>query len=185
MSKLKNCPSCKKEVSTSAKLCPHCGKKLKMGLFLKFIILIVALAVGSSLLSPSAEDEAKAFEDKLDQITNTQPSPLSASGELSQIFSMMSDHTDIQRENKEKEIKGKIVDWTLAVYDVDKQSQNTYKVQTSGSKGVGTFTYITTRNSDQRSYVENLKTGDSIRVKGEITGTFFRNIVIKPAIIIQ
>ena len=45
MSDLKKCPSCKKEVAKSAKLCPHCGKKLKMGMLLKLIIGIVVIVV--------------------------------------------------------------------------------------------------------------------------------------------
>ena len=39
MSKLVNCKTCEKEVSKSAKKCPHCGAKLKMGFFMKLIIL--------------------------------------------------------------------------------------------------------------------------------------------------
>jgi len=172
MAKLKNCPSCDKEVSTSAKVCPHCGKKLKMGLFLKLIIAIVVIGVAASILGPSAEEQASAFETKLNEITNAQPANLSPGGDLAELFSMMSKNTDLQRENKEKEIKGKIVDWTLPVFEVKKRDENTYKIQTSSrSDAVGTFVVVTTRSPEQVSYVEELTTGQLVRIKGTITGT--------------
>jgi hypothetical protein len=51
MSKMKNCKVCSKEIAKSAKTCPHCGAKLKMGLLKKvgigFGILIVIGIIGS------------------------------------------------------------------------------------------------------------------------------------------
>jgi len=51
MSKLQACKTCSKEVAKTAKVCPHCGVKLKMGFLKKailglagFIILIVVIA---------------------------------------------------------------------------------------------------------------------------------------------
>jgi hypothetical protein len=45
MAKLKPCKTCGKEVAKSAKKCPHCGQKLKMGFFMKAFIGIAALIV--------------------------------------------------------------------------------------------------------------------------------------------
>jgi hypothetical protein len=42
---LKSCPECSKEVSSDATRCPHCGKRLKMGLFAKLLLAAVALFV--------------------------------------------------------------------------------------------------------------------------------------------
>jgi hypothetical protein len=49
--KMHACKTCSKEVAKSAKVCPHCGAKLKMGFFKKaflgivgFIVLIVIIA---------------------------------------------------------------------------------------------------------------------------------------------
>jgi hypothetical protein len=53
MSKLKACKACSKEVSKSAKTCPHCGQKLKMGFFKKALLgvgaLIVIIAIASNM----------------------------------------------------------------------------------------------------------------------------------------
>ena len=57
MASLKPCKTCEKEVSTSAKVCPHCGQKLKSGLFVKIIkwtggiilaLIILALVIPES-----------------------------------------------------------------------------------------------------------------------------------------
>ncbi|MEH7544922.1 DUF4352 domain-containing protein [Neobacillus vireti] len=45
MAKLTTCKACGKEVSTSAKKCPHCGHRLKMGFFRKALLGIGALIV--------------------------------------------------------------------------------------------------------------------------------------------
>lgn len=37
---LTSCKTCSKEVAKSASKCPHCGAKLKMGVFEKVLILI-------------------------------------------------------------------------------------------------------------------------------------------------
>ena len=51
MAKLKPCKTCGKEVAKSAKKCPHCGQKLKMGFMMKAIIGIAALVVISIIAS--------------------------------------------------------------------------------------------------------------------------------------
>jgi hypothetical protein len=45
MAQLKACKTCTKEVAKSAKVCPHCGAKLKMGFFKKSILGLVGFIV--------------------------------------------------------------------------------------------------------------------------------------------
>jgi hypothetical protein len=45
MSKMKPCKTCSKEVAKSAKSCPHCGAKLRMGFFPKFLLWVVGIIV--------------------------------------------------------------------------------------------------------------------------------------------
>jgi hypothetical protein len=95
----------------------------------------------------------------------------------------MSDHTDIQRENKEKEITGTIVRWSLPIFDVTKSGKN-YRIQTKSSSGsVGTFVTLTPRDDSERSHIEGLTEGDYVSFKGRITGTTMRNINVKPAVL--
>jgi hypothetical protein len=60
--KMHACKTCSKEVAKSAKVCPHCGAKLKMGFFKKaflgivgFIVLIVIIAnMGNKNANPAS-----------------------------------------------------------------------------------------------------------------------------------
>ncbi len=86
-------------------------------------------------------------------------------------------------------LKDKIVQWTLPVFEVSKLSENKYKIQTSsgnlfGTKYVGTFIVVYTQNENEVNFIENLKTGSNITIKGIINDTFMRNIDIEPAILI-
>jgi len=184
---LKQCSSCGNDVAKSAKICPHCGKSLKMGKFLKFIILIFIISVVGVVLSPSKEEKAKKRISTIENLKNAGVSDLSPDGELALIFNMGSKYTDLQRDIKEKEIKGKVVIWKLKVYEVDKDGKN-YKIRTRLDDNiniVGTSITIYPKNEEERKYIENLKTGDSIRIKGKVKGVILRYIRIDPAILTE
>ena len=181
--KLINCKSCGKEVSKNAKICPHCGAKLKMGMFMKLIIAGVAIGVLSAVMAPSEEE----FSKTLDKIASAQPSNLSAEGELATIYRLGSDATSIQRDEKEKQIKGMIVDWELSVYNVRvaNEQKKSYRVQTSGSGTVGTFITVYARSPAEESFLKSLKTGDYIHIKGKVDGVSMMNIDIDPAVLVK
>lgn len=172
------CKSCKKEVAKSAKKCPHCGETLKTSLFVKILTGLIVLGVLSAVLSPSTQDQ-------LNTLAQAEISTLSPSGELDAAFSLMSEYTDIQRENLEQAITGQTVQWRLPVYDVTKVGEGKYHVQTASDSAVGTFTYIYTQSPAQATHIESLKEGNFIKFKGTITGTLLRNIEIDPAILVD
>lgn len=122
--------------------------------------------------------------DKLSELAAATPTQISPTGELAAMFNLMSNNTDLQRENKLKEIKGKVIEWTLPVYEV-KKDRNGYMVQTEPGNAVGTFVYITPRNDENRAFIESLTTGSRISVKGIIKDDFLRNLVIEPAILFE
>ena len=97
----------------------------------------------------------------------------------------MSTNTDIQRENKEEEIKGSLVEWNLQVHEVTKEGENEYEIQTLSNDQPSIFARVTTRNKEEDDYIESLTTKNKVRVRGIIKGTFMRVIVLDPAIIIK
>ncbi len=100
----------------------------------------------------------------------------------------MSKNTDIQRDNKVKEITGKVVQWSLSVYEVSVKNaeKRIYRIQTSDtSSAPGTFVYVYARNAAEVSKITSLITGSRITVKGKITGTFMRSIEIDLARIVN
>jgi hypothetical protein len=185
LKKLTTCKSCGKEVARSAKSCPHCGQKLKMSFFLRFFILFCVVGVIAVIVQPSKEEQTRQREQTLAQISKAKVDDISAI-DMGNLFNMMSKNTDIQREKKEKETIGKIIQWSLPVYEV-KQYGDYYKIQTSGKYNgvVGTFITIYPRNEQEKAYIEALKTDDILTVKGRITGTFMRNINIEDALLIK
>ena len=179
--KLVPCKSCGKEVAKGAKVCPHCGAKLKMGFMMKLGIVVVGLVVIGVIARPSKEDINK----ELAQVEQAAPADLQAGGDLASMFSIMSDFTDIQREQKEKEITGLIIDWSLPVFDVSKKGDDPkmYRVQTSSEPdAVGSFIDLYPRDDNEATQIESLKTGDMVHFKGKIDGiAAFRNIDIAHA----
>lgn len=173
------CKACGKDVAKGVKKCPHCGKKLKMGMFTKIVLAVIAVFVINAIINPG-----KSLEERLQETRAADASELSPRGELSEIFSMGSDYTDIQRDNKEKEITGLVVQWNLPVFDVNKRQDGKYRIQTSSSRDfVGTFIDLYTNTPEEAQLVESLQTNDFISIKGKIEGTSMRNIEITDAVL--
>ena len=94
----------------------------------------------------------------------------------------------LQRDAKEKELSGKIVEWKLPVYEVDisNKDRKIYKIQTSSQGGVvGAFVYIHAMDNEDESIIAALKTGNTIHFKGKIKNFSFRSINIDPAVLIK
>lgn len=189
--KLKECPACGKEVAKSAKVCIHCGKKLKMGFFLKGVIGFFVFVIIVVVLSPSEEEKIQKRNSILTDLVQAKVAKISPTGKLAATFKLDSKYTDLQRDKTEKEITGKVIQWTLPVYEVSKSGDG-YRIQTSGDDAlffgkpmVGTFITIYPRDDNEKQYIENLKTGNKITFKGKITGTSMRNIVVNPALLIS
>lgn len=178
-SNLKPCKSCAKDVAKSSKKCPHCGQKLKMGMFSKAVIVILGFAVLGAIFAPKPEEVIATIADQA-------PTTLSASGKLNEAFSLMSKYTDLQRDNLEKEITDQVVQWKLPVYEVSKQDEGIYRIQTDSKWGhVGTFITLYTQSPAEVETVESLTTGKWINIKGRIKGTTLRNVNIDPAVLIN
>lgn len=143
------------------------------------------------LVMIGGQTTSKPKEDALTELANAQPSPLRAEGELSELFALGSNNTDLQRDNKLNEIRGQIVQWQLPVYEVSRSGDG-YKVQTQtsvrvgpfGQDLIGTFIYITPRDDAERRKIEALKTDDHILFKGRISGSSLRSLEIKPAMLV-
>lgn len=190
MTKLTTCKSCGKEVAKSAKNCPHCGAKLKMGLMLKMLIALVIIGGVINFVLPST-DKVKARADHLQTLqalAAQKPSDLSAYGELADMFNLGSDFTNLQRDAKEKELAGTIVEWKLPVYEVaikDKEKK-IYRVQTTGKGGlVSTFVNIHAMDDEDEHILSSMKTGNVIHFKGKFKDVSMRSVNIDPAILVR
>lgn len=125
----------------------------------------------------------KEFKQSSEKLKTESASDIKPTGKLYDLYKMGSDNTDLQRKRMEKKIIGKVVIWKLKVYEVDLHTENIYKIQTSGESSVSSFAYILPESDEERDYIEELKTGSYITVKGKIEDISFRSISIKPAIL--
>jgi uncharacterized protein YecT (DUF1311 family) len=117
------------------------------------------------------------------QLEGEAVSELEPFGELSEMFALGSSNTKLQRENKLKEITGKVVHWDLPIYEVARAG-NGYKIQTESGNLVGAFVMISPRSEEERKLIGGLKTGDQLSFKGRITGSSLRSLNIEPAILV-
>lgn len=162
-----------------------CGTLLGAIFLIAIIVSIFSIGKGDNGSSPAT--------DPFLELENSQASDISPSGELAQIFSYGSDFTNLQRENKLRELKGSVISWSLPVYEVRKRYGEIYRIQTDstfkgelfGERVVSTFIDITARNDGDRAFIANLKTGDMVSFKGVIDDISMRSLEIKPAILLR
>ncbi|HSY27126.1 MAG TPA: hypothetical protein VK832_06465 [Burkholderiaceae bacterium] len=154
----------------------------------KYICLLIVLCAMAGCDNSATSGPPKA--EALATLVAAQPSALRPDGELAEMFLLGSNNTDIQRENKLKEITGQVVQWQLPVFEVSRHGDG-YKVQTSqssegllGQALVGTFIYIAPRDDKERQTIEALKTGSIITIKAIISGSSFRSLELTPAILV-
>jgi uncharacterized protein YecT (DUF1311 family) len=149
-----------------------------------------AILIGAALVANGNNFHPSGI-DPLAQLDTAVASDLQAEGELSEIFALGGKSTDLQRENKLKEISGQVVRWNLPVYEVARSGDG-FKVQTTsgtrigafGTNLIGTFVTLSPRSESERKQIENLKTGDLLSFKGRIAGGSFRSLKIDPAILV-
>lgn len=106
---------------------------------------------------------------------------------LCQMFKLNSKFTDLQRESMIEDLKGKIIEWKLPVYEVSSKSNNVFRIQTFNPSFfecgyVSTSINLVALNDGDLSRIKALKTNDVITIRGKIKGVFLRHIEIDPAI---
>lgn len=146
-------------------------------------LLAVVLLLGKPTTIATAPDS-------IAELVKAQTSALRPDGELADVFAMGGSSTNLQRENKLKEIRGQTVQWQLPVYEVSRANDG-FKVQTQsdskfgklGANVIGAFVYVKPRNDEDRKTIEAMKTGDTISFKGRIADVSLRSLEIKPAIL--
>ena len=104
--------------------------------------------------------------------------------EIAKIFNNRKEHTDSELLNKEKEITGKIIEWQLKVFVVTKTPDH-YRIVTHPTiEAPGALLTVYPQRDRAPKYLEGLKPGHTIKIKGKITGALRGRIKIDPAFII-
>jgi len=172
-------------VTGDAASIPRAGRgRLVLGIAGGLAALIVVLTViGANQSGTTGRTQTEAKRDPLDALATDVPAPIAPGGELAALFALGSNNTDVQRETGLAAIKGKLVAWTLPVYEVKRNGDN-YKIQTNSSRAaIGTFITVTPRSDEDRHFIEALTTGQTVAVRGIVKDVFMRSLVIAPAIL--
>jgi hypothetical protein len=101
--KLKPCKSCKQLVAKSAKVCPHCGEKLKMSAFKAFVWVIFVLATFNYLLNEAAHNASTKKVSSNSRSESTSSNTSSAESDVSlleKIAANPNDKKNVQYVNK-------------------------------------------------------------------------------------
>ena len=175
---LKVCKSCGENFAKSVKVCPHCGQEVKSSMILMLIIGIGCLALAATFAIPINNNQLNDIEEilaaSIDNISAT---------ELAAAVNNKNPQMNPQGQNKVNEITGKIVQWDSEVFVVTK-SEESYQIVTKPTQNApGALLRVYPRNNQQKIYLENTIPGDTIRVKGKISGIQLGRIKINPAIV--
>jgi hypothetical protein len=173
------CKSCGKNLAASAKECPYCGQKLKSGLFFKLTLGMGLLAIIGTLAIPIQENQLTDIEK-----VATAPLDLINTSELAIICNNQNAARDNRAKIKGKEIQGMIVEWELEVLIVASLPDH-YKILTKPTSSLpGTLLTLYPQSSRQMTYIDSVKPGNRIKVKGKIQGILQGRIRINPALLI-
>jgi len=153
------------------------------------IFLVVAPIVTTSgavvvAAAAAAEEIEKERQAKLIELETATPSSLQYEGELAEIFSIGSNYTDVQRQNKEKEIKGQVIEWEFVVYEVQKNNgyyDITPKEGLLSNKVSVSTVYLYPRSEEESQLIESWKEDTKFTARGYINDVVLRNLIIAPA----
>jgi len=155
-------------------------KEIKSGLIVKLIIGIGFLAIICTFAIPNPKDQTKK---DIQQIA-TAPLNQINSSELAIILNKQNADMSNQAESMQKEIKGKIVEWELEILVVASLPDH-FKILTRPTAYYpGTLLTLYPQNSQQITYMKNVKPGTKIKIKGKIAGILQGRIKIDPALLI-
>jgi hypothetical protein len=129
------------------------------------------------------KEEEEKFAKELKKLRTNTVVDIEPTGKLYELFHFGSDNTDLQRKRMKDKISGKVVIWTLKVYDVSLETETIYKIQTSGDNTVGTFVFLSPQTDKERDFIEGLKVGSIITVKGIVNDIVMMHIQLKPAML--
>lgn len=142
-------------------------------IFFSFILLFVYLNIASDVYCMS-----------IDQLINAPVSDINPNGKIKDIFTFGSDYTDLQREDMLDELKGKVVIWTIPIYEISRIKEGVYRIVATGNNGLNVIVLLTAKTKDEQRLIHSLKTGNRLQIKGMLTGeTTMRALEINPAII--
>lgn len=100
--------------------------------------------------------------------------------DLVNALSFLSGLTEVQKNEIKDSYRGKLVAWTLPVWDVSQRNEELV-IQTSNQGRIATFCKIRPSDDNEAKKIRQLAAGDFITCKGIVNGYTLGNVNISPA----
>lgn len=127
-------------------------------------------------------------KEQLAEIASAQVNPVTPE-QVSEVFALGSDSTDLQRDLLSKELVGSVVEWNIQVYEID-YADGVYKVTSQpipikSKQAVNMLrasVSIYPMSGGHHDLLRKAKTNDTIKVRGKVQDIVLRTVVlIEPA----
>jgi hypothetical protein len=152
------------------------------------VVTLVAVVVGGafwSIISDSVRSAPSAKTMSASELVSATPTGLSPSDPSVSAFGMFSDTTSVKRDEYTKAITGKLVQWTLPLYDASTSGEDLVIQTSAGSGKVVAVCRVKDASKEDIDKAGRLSRGDDVTCKGIIAGPgIMGSINIDPALII-
>ena len=171
--KFKPCKYCQKPVIPADKNCPYCGTPLRNNVLPKLIIGVLLLTLIITFAIPT---ESKLEKDRKNILNATV-----ASGDMAD---WAKNFNNIELSNKIGEFEGKIIELQLQVF-VATYLSDYFGIVTIPSDGIpGTYLMLYPKNEAEADFIKSIRHGQTIKIRGKVSGTYLKRIKIDPAFLI-
>lgn len=140
---------------------------------------------------PDDSQARQSIKEQLAEIASVQANPVTPE-QVSEVFALGSDSTDLQRDLLSKELIGSVVEWNIQVYEID-FTDGVYKVTTQllsvkSKHAVNLLRatiFIHPQNEPDHDLLRKAKTNDMIKIRGRVRDLVLRTVVvIEPAFLV-
>ncbi len=139
---------------------------------------------------PDDSQVRQSLKEQLAEIASAQVNPVTPE-QVSEVFALGSDFTDLQRDLLSKELIGSVVEWNIQVYEIG-YADGVYKVTSQpisikSRQAVNMLRatiFIHPQNEQDHELLRKAKTNDMIKIRGRVQDIVLRTVVvIEPALL--
>jgi len=163
--------------------------KMKLTPLLCVVLSVMLFGCGEGA---DAKQSGQAIEDQLAEIRSAKLSRVTPE-EVSEVFALGSDSTDLQRDILNKELVGSVVEWRLPIYEVE-LVEGRYKITSQpipikskeAVQLLRAAVFIVPSSVSDHVVMRKVKTNDMITVRGRVREIVLRTVVvIEPALLVN
>jgi hypothetical protein len=141
---------------------------------------------------PSGNQPQPSAAQQIAEITSAKTNPV-APEQVSEVFALGSDFTDLQRDLLRKELVGSVVEWDIQVYEID-YADGVYKVTSQpipikSKQAVNMLRAsisVYPQDEWEHELLQKAKTNDRLMIRGKVQDIVLRTVVvIEPALLVS